>query len=204
MGGWDFYCFLCNAGFYNPLDNFDNEQDDDPSTSNTAQPDGPNMRQLFPPRLVKPRLEWLTRFRTIGLNRRVVGIKQCYLSGPATCDLDSAATIELGDHPNAQGRGANFPGDITCYEGEDMGDCDGDLPIHESCLTVLCEAFAQAQGKDQHWTVNCSNVAVPFDLDTLFTALDSLREPCLNTLNLTYQLEADQYFHLDWDRMVSR
>ncbi|GAB1741833.1 hypothetical protein NU219Hw_g7239t1 [Hortaea werneckii] len=201
MGGWDFYCFICNAGFYVLLDDLDDEQDHEPSDANAAQPDRPNMRQLFPRRLVKPRLEWLTKFRTIGLNRRAVGTKQCYLSGPATCDLDSAAFIELGDHPNAQGRGEDFPGNITCYEGEEMDDCDGDLPIHESCLTVLCEAFAQAQGKDQHWTVDCSNVAVPFDLDTLFTALASLREPCRNSLNLTYGLEEEQYFYLDWDRM---
>ncbi|KAI6895871.1 hypothetical protein KC318_g6588 [Hortaea werneckii] len=202
MGGWDFYCFLCNAGFYNPLDDSDDEQDDDPSSSNAAQPDRPNMRQLFPRSLVEPRLEWLTKFRTIGLNRRAVGIKQCYLSGPATHGLYGDATIELGDHPNAQGRGGSIPGDITCYEGEDIGDADGDLPIHESCLTVLCEAFAQAQGIEQHWTVDCSNVAVPFDLDTLFTALASLREPCQSFLNLTHEWEPDQYFDLDWDRML--
>ncbi|KAI6816388.1 hypothetical protein KC340_g15002 [Hortaea werneckii] len=202
MGGWDFYCFLCNAGFYNPLDDFDDEQDYDPSSSNAAQPDQPNMRQLFPRSLVEPRLGWLAKFRTIGLNRRAVGIKQCYLSGPATHGLYGDATIELGDHPNAQGRGGSVLGDVTCYEGEDIGDADGDLPIHESCLTVLCEAFAQAQDIEQHWTVDCSNVAVPFDLDTLFTALASLREPCQSFLNLTHEWEPDQYFDLDWDRML--
>ncbi|KAI7211170.1 hypothetical protein KC333_g7809 [Hortaea werneckii] len=201
MGGWDYYCFLCNAGFYVPLYDFDDEQDDDRSDSDAAPPDRPNMKQLFPRELVEPRLQWLTKFRTIGVNRKAVGIKQCYLSGPATTDEYGAASIEFGDHPNAQGRGENFPGDVSCYMNADGGEDDGDLPIHESCLTVLCEAFAQARGIEQHWTADCSNVAVPFDLDTLFTALAPLREPYRSNLNLTHDLEADQYFYLDWHRM---
>ncbi|KAI7239531.1 hypothetical protein KC330_g1915 [Hortaea werneckii] len=152
MGGWDYYCFLCNAGFYVPLYDFDDEQDDDRSDSDAAPPDRPNMKQLFPRELVERRLQWLAKFRTIGVNRKAVGIKQCYLSGPATTDEYGAASIVFGDHPNAQGRGENFPGDVSCYMSADGGEDDGDLPIHESCLTVLCEAFAQAQGIEQHWT----------------------------------------------------
>ncbi|KAI7199785.1 hypothetical protein KC316_g3139 [Hortaea werneckii] len=152
MGGWDYYCFLCNAGFYVQLYDFDDEQDDDRSDSDAAPPDRPNMKQLFPRELVERRLQWLAKFRTIGVNRKAVGIKQCYLSGPATTDEYGAASIEFGDHPNAQGRGENFPGDVSCYMSADGGEDDGDLPIHESCLTVLCEAFAQAQGIEQHWT----------------------------------------------------
>ncbi|KAI7264264.1 hypothetical protein KC345_g8881 [Hortaea werneckii] len=201
MGGWDYYCFLCNAGFYVSLFDEDNEQDDDTSDSDPAHPDRPNMRQLFPRELVEPRLQWLTKFRTIGVNRRAIGIKQCYLSGPATSEDYGAASIEFGDHPNAQGRGENFPGDVSCYMSADGGEDDGDLPIHESCLTVLCEAFAQVQGIEQHWTVDCSNVAVPFDLDFLLTALAPLRKPYQSYLNLTHEWEPDQYFDLDWDRM---
>ncbi|KAI6831474.1 hypothetical protein KC332_g9195 [Hortaea werneckii] len=152
MGGWDYYCFLCNAGFYVPLYDFDDAEDDDHSDPDAARPDRPNMKQLFPRELIEPRLQWLTKFRTIGVNRKAVGIKQCYLSGPATSEDYGAASIEFGDHPNAQGRGENFPGDVSCYMGADDGEDDGDLPIHESCLTVLSEAFAQAQGIKQHWT----------------------------------------------------
>ncbi|KAI7565688.1 hypothetical protein KC343_g4683 [Hortaea werneckii] len=202
MGGWDYYCFLCNAGFDVYLDDLDDEQNDGHPDLDAVQPDRPNMRQLFPRELVEPRLQWLTKFRTIGVNRKAVGIKQCYLSGPATSAIYGDASIEFGDHPNAQGRGENFPGNVTCYMSADGGEDDGDLPIHESCLTVLCEAFAQVQGIKQHWTADCSNVAVPFDLDNLFTALASLRQPCQSFLNLTHEWEPDQYFDLDWDRML--
>ncbi|KAI7494026.1 hypothetical protein KC367_g8322 [Hortaea werneckii] len=201
MGGWDYYCFLCNAGFYVYLDDLDDEQNYERPDLDALQPDRPNMRQLFPRELVEPRLQWLTKFRTIGVNRRAVGIKQCYLSGPATVAEYGDASIEFGDHPNAQGRGENFPGEVSCYMSADGGE-DADLPIHESCLTVLCEAFAQAEGIRQHWTVDCSNVAVPFDLDTLFTALAFLREPDQSFLNLMHEWEPDQYFDLDWDRML--
>ncbi|KAI7503417.1 hypothetical protein KC347_g8637 [Hortaea werneckii] len=183
MSDWEYYCFLCNAGFHVPLDDSDDEQEQDQDRSNldVVQPNRPNLTYLIPRELVEPRLQWLTRFRTIGVNRKAVGIKQCYLSGPATVSEDNGtATIELGDHPNAQGRGENFSGDVSCYYVNEDG---GDLPIHESCLAVLCEAFAQALGVKQHWTVDCSNVAVPFDLDTLFTTLASLRHPS-NGLNL--------------------
>ncbi|KAI7586322.1 hypothetical protein KC343_g19370, partial [Hortaea werneckii] len=202
MGGWDYYCFLCNAGFDVYIDDLDDEQNDGRPDLDAQQPDRPNMRQLFPRELVEPRLQWLTKFRTIGVNRKAVGIKQCYLSGPATSAVYGDASIDFGDHPNAQGRGENFPGNVTCYMSADGGEDDGDLPIHESCLTVLCEAFAQAQGIKQRWTVDCSNVAVPFDLDTLFTALAPLRQPCQSFLNLLHEWEPDQYFDLDWDRML--
>ncbi|KAI7465163.1 hypothetical protein KC351_g15102 [Hortaea werneckii] len=202
MGGWDYYCFLCNAGFDVYLDDLDDGQNDGHPDLDAVQPDRPNMRQLFPRELVEPRLQWLTKFRTIGVNRKAVGIKQCYLSGPATSAVYGDASIQFGDHPNAQGRGENFPGNVTCYMSADGGENDGDLPIHESCLTVLSEAFAQAQGIKQHWTVDWSNVAVPFDLDTLFTALAPLRQPYQSFLNLAHEWEPDQYFDLDWDRML--
>ncbi|KAI6819433.1 hypothetical protein KC332_g9417 [Hortaea werneckii] len=202
MGGWDYYCFLCNAGFDVYLDDLDDGQNDGHPDLDAVQPDRPNMRQLFPRELVEPRLQWLTKFRTIGVNRKAVGIKQCYLSGPATSAVYGDASIQFGDHPNAQGRGENFPGNVTCYMSADGGENDGDLPIHESCLIVLSEAFAQAQGIKQHWTVDWSNVAVPFDLDTLFTALAPLRQPYQSFLNLAHEWEPDQYFDLDWDRML--
>ncbi|KAI7165458.1 hypothetical protein KC352_g26209, partial [Hortaea werneckii] len=202
MGGWDYYCFLCNAGFDVYLDDLDDGQNDGHPDLDAVQPDRPNMRQLFPRELVEPRLQWLTKFRTIGVNRKTVGIKQCYLSGPATSAVYGDASIQFGDHPNAQGRGENFPGNVTCYMSADGGENDGDLPIHESCLIVLSEAFAQAQGIKQHWTVDWSNVAVPFDLDTLFTALAPLRQPYQSFLNLAHEWEPDQYFDLDWDRML--
>lgn len=80
MGGWDSYCFLCYAGFYDtpdPIPYDENTRDEFYNYEHESE--GPDFKALFPLEEVENRLSWLPKFRTIGVNRRATGIKQCYM-----------------------------------------------------------------------------------------------------------------------------
>ncbi|CAJ2509297.1 Uu.00g143230.m01.CDS01 [Anthostomella pinea] len=195
MGGWDYYCFLCYAGFFNPEDEEDEPVSDEDGTKTQREPD---LKKLFPRADVSRRLDWLSDFRTIGVNRKATGVKQCYLSGRASVEEYGRAVIELGDHPNALSLDlSSTNGEVTCYRHGSQE--DGDLPVHESCLTVLCEAFAQARGIKTRWTAACPSTTLPFDLDTLFACLAPARQDYGSCLNLGHELQTEQYFFIEWD-----
>lgn len=262
MGEWDYYCFICAAGFNtwqldesDDDDEVDENQEDgnegnisgeektkeDGHEGNVNKEDGEveggseenengqdgteevrdeedeneesdkgigskknnaqvlDPRKLYPKDTVSDRLQWLSKFRTIGLNRNATGLTQCYLTGPATEDSFGQANIQRGEHPNAQ----NLPDEcVSCYrDGEEE---NGDLPVHDNCFAILCKVFARAQGVDFDWTSDQTNIAFPFDLDALFSCLALTREEYACFLRLDHGFEPDQYFDIEWERIVSR
>lgn len=205
--GWDYYCLLCYAGFYNPINGNEYEYESESEyDSDCEEPDNATheMRKLFPLEDISQRLSWLSHFRTIGVHREATGIKKCYLSGRGLHTDLGGADIERGDHPSAEN--VPFQWDtlgVDCYRriGEEDAQ-EADYPIHDSCMTVLCQAFAQARGVQSHWTSRRSSASLPFDLDTLYTCLASMPQDD-RAMNYGVALNGcEQYFELDWNEVV--
>lgn len=207
MGDWDFYCFLCAAGFHIPyeietgedFDENDNDNDDDNENDDQDQnvQQAPSLKKLFPREDVAKRLAWLSAFRTIGQNRNAPGLTQCFLSGPATEEDYGSASVENGTHPNAQ----NIDTFRSCYrDGEEE---TGDLPVHDSCFAILCKVFAKARGIDYQWRPDQAITTLPFDLDALFLSLADVRREYQSYLNLDHTFMPDQYFYVSWACIVS-
>lgn len=201
MGGWDYYCFLCAAGF-----NFYNiEEDEDVGLSKASDKNSdrtgtqnPHPKALFSKDTMLDRLQWLSKFRTIGQNQNARGISQCYLTGPATEDEYGRANIQRGDHPNAQNLADDY---VQCYRnGQDE---NADLPVHDNCFAILCKVFARAQDIDSLWTSDQDNAKLPFDLDALFSCLAGARKDFASYLELDHGFEPEQYGYVEWERIVS-
>lgn len=211
MGGWDYYCFICATGFVVPFepedpDSEEEDQDTEDNNENSSQNESQDQskalrpRSLFPKETTFQRLQWLTKFRTIGQNRSASGLTNCYISGPAEILDYGQASVRPGNHPNAQDLGDNM---INCYRDNDDEE-NGDLPVHDNCFAILCKVFAGAQGINYSWTPDQPSTSIPMSLDSLFSCLANSREDYCTYLQLDHGFEQpDQYFNVEWDRIVS-
>ncbi|CZT20359.1 uncharacterized protein RCC_06218 [Ramularia collo-cygni] len=169
------------------------ETEDDPEEDDAAIR---RVKNLFPKEIAVQRLQWLKKFRTIGQNPHASGLTQCYLTGPAVQHEFGEAGIQRGDHPNAQTLEEDA---VSCYRKDDEE--TGDLPVHDSCFTILCRVFARARGIDFEWKPDETNAEFPFELDSLFSCLASTRGEYECFLQLDHGFEPEQYFGLEWERI---
>lgn len=192
MGGWDYHCLLCSAGFHITYQ-LTNEDEYDIDVQ--EQKDYPFAR--LPRANIVESLEWLNNFRLIGQNRRATGIKQCFLSGPAQEEDYGEAKIELGDHPNARSLDHTRLRCYRCGTDESLNH-----PIHDECLVVLCEAFSHAQNFEYHWTPGSDSTSLPMDLDVLHQCVSGRVDKYHSFLGLRRNLYPDQYFWVDLQQLV--
>lgn len=203
MGGWDYYCFLCATGFYKPYylehdEDFEDNDEDVPQNESQDASDKIDLKALFPKEKVVERIQWLTKFRTIGQNRHAAGLTQCYLSGPARESDYGQVQLATCDHPNAQHVDNEL---VDCYRSGDEE--SGDLPVHDHCFAILCKVFADAQGFESEWCPDQTDSDLPFDLDSLFSCLAATRREYQAYLTLDHEFMPEQYFEVEWHRIVS-
>jgi len=142
MGEWDYYCFLCAAGFYNPHSPehvVENETDNDDDEND--EPDmRPGKAARLPPLHTQQSTAWLKDFRVIGENAAASGLRRCYLSGRAVTDYYGAAEVQKGHDPVAPGQNPDATKPTPMYRNFETNDETGALPVHDCCLRVLQRA----------------------------------------------------------------
>ena len=142
MGEWDYYCFLCAAGFYsphNPEHDAENEADNDDDEND--EPDiRPEKAARLPPLHTEQSTAWLEDFRVIGENAAASGLRRCYLSGRAETDYYGAAEVKRGHDPVAPGQNPDETNQTPMYRNFETNDETGALPVHDCCLRVLQRA----------------------------------------------------------------
>jgi len=142
MGEWDYYCFLCAAGFYSPHNPGHDEQDESQSDSDETDEPGtrPKKAKRLASLLTQQSIAWLEDFRVIGENTAASGLRRCYLSGRAQIDYYGTAQVEKGHDSVAPGQNPDDTNATPIYRNFDANDETGALPVHDCCLRVLQRA----------------------------------------------------------------
>ena len=207
MGEWDYYCFLCAAGFYTPEPPEEDEDDESGSDNDKGDELDTKSEQApkLPSLLTEQSTAWLDDFRVIGENPDASGIRRCYLSGRAQTDYYGSAKVKKGHDPVAPGHNPDETSPTPMYRNFEADDETGALPVHDCCLRILQRAANHDTGGRLMWDADFgfqlddrSALKVEPEDDHTKETGQSVIDPSLVTLEQVgraEQMDIDALFH---------